>query len=267
MVFRSQATPVTPMLNAPQILPALPNAAGGAGGAQNLAGQAARLALTFSRVSSVTGAATAGLGAMAGGLVAVAGPLAAFAIAVGLAGAAVTLLIRRVNRQAQELAPFSGALAAAQARSSVAQLQQQVRSARFLGGDLARFTEAQTRISVAATKILDVIEKVFLQVFNPLLETVTMGTQLLAAFAESVYDFFAKIAALFPDLGIGQLWADIREGVNELVAQGAADAKGDFFNMFIEMPDLLMTDRKAERRRSAPGMDIAAPGFGPLALP
>ncbi len=255
------------MLNGPQVMGPAGQVVGGAMGDPSVARAAARLALTFSRVSTAGGAAQAGLHAVTAGTVAFLGPLAAVAIGLGLLGASVTMLVRRINRQAQELAAFSGPLAAAQARSAVANLQQQVRSARFLGGDLARFTETQTRMGVALTKILDVVEKAFLQVLNPLLEGFTVTAEIVAAAFQLFSDFVQKIYDLFPDLGVGDLWAQIRDGVHELVAQGEADSKGDFFNMFTEMPDLTLWDRKAERRRSAPGMDITAPGFGNLALP
>lgn len=240
MVFRSPAQTVTPLLNRPQILPALPNgapaAAGGGGAVGNVAGQAARLAISFSRVSSATGAVTSGIAATGSGLAAVAPVLAGFAVTLGLAVAATTLFVRRIQRQAQELAPFSGNLAASQARTNALTLQQQIRSAQLLGPDLAKFNDAQTKLGLATTRILDAIESAFLPALIPVVEGI----------------------------------ASMADGISWLVGNDkkTADDSGNFLNIFLKMEDLSIDDTDAHKQRGGnSGFEQKAPGFGPLLLP
>src|SRR6185369_3492024 len=113
---------------------------------------------------------TGALGGLTAATIGLTGPLIALAVVTGATVLSMRALYERARRQAQELSPYNAALAAAQARSQVAELRQQIRSAQFLGRDLARLTDAQTRMSVATTRLLDTAEKIFLSGALPAVE-------------------------------------------------------------------------------------------------
>lgn len=99
-------------------------------------------------------------------------PLTAAAIAAGAVAVAMRSLYNRANEQAARLGAYSGELASAQARSQVASIRQDIRSSQYLGRDLARLVDVQTRTGVVTSRILDVIEKRLLESILPWMESI-----------------------------------------------------------------------------------------------
>lgn len=121
-------------------------------------------------LAAVNGAAPGAEAGAAAGLAL--GPLIALGLAAGGAVIAIGALATRTQRLAQDLSAYSGVLAAANARAGAAQIQQDVKSARYLGADLARLVDAEKKIGIAVQRILDVLTKAGLETALPAIEAI-----------------------------------------------------------------------------------------------
>ena len=140
-------------------------------------------------------ATAAGGGAMAAGAV-VAGAAAAVVVALGTSVVATKALIGRANELSKRLEGYSGQLAASQARAEIARLQQNVASARKLGGDLARYNDAKSRGEIALEKIYDSFTKAGLEAITPLLETAIKWLEAIAKHSDKIAEGAAEGASL-----------------------------------------------------------------------
>lgn len=229
------------------------------------AGAAARAAAPA--IAGATGGAAAGaaggvaaLGATAGAAVL---PLAAIVVVAGAAALSLKALHRRATEQSKALAAYDATLAAAQARAQVANIHQDIRSARFLGNDLAEFTKAQSDLKIAWIQRVDKFEKVFLPVATKALEILTVGLDGLNKI-DDVIKVLVEIST-----GTTAIW-NANERLVELERKRGdkeenTQAASAFFRLFESFDDLDIDDD--EGQLGAPGgprEPIRAPGFGDL---
>jgi hypothetical protein len=99
----------------------------------------------------------------------------AFKTLTGTAGE----LVRGLDATAKRLSRFEPRLAEAQAMANVAQIMGDLRRAQFLGGELAEFTAARSRLSQVGQDTLAVVLK-------PIIPKLTLVLQLLADFLTAV---------------------------------------------------------------------------------
>lgn len=257
-------------------LPAVPGGRAGlpvpaGAGVPAVAGQAGVPAIAFlqtTRLGQAAASAAPALGAVAGSALALAPVIGALVIAIGAAILAIRAIINRARRQSEELSAFDAGLARAQARAQVAVLQQQIRSARTGGAELARFTEATTRMQIAMTRILDVLQRDVLRILNPILEFIASGMETVA----DIYEELTAIRDGIIEWATGNRgWTELLDVIAENLAKidkNTSPAAGDFFNLFLGLADLDLNDfQHFQKPRTAGGAPIAAAGFGPLPMP
>lgn len=199
-----------------------------------------RVSLTGITTNAI--AARSSLAAVAGTATAVTIPLGALVIAAGAAAVALRALYNRANEQATRLAQYSAELAAAQARSEIASTRQDIRSAQYLGRDLARLVAIQSRAGVATDRILDVFEKALLQRLLPILETIVKLLEMLdpdkTVSATGVVFEGALTAALVPMLG--PLAPLATAAINYFRSEEKKEvvASADYMRLFEQLADL-----------------------------
>lgn len=189
------------------------------------------------------GTAAGGAAAAGGGLVAaLGGPIT---IAVGAAVIAVvglTIIAKKINERlsdlTNQLAPFSGVIAAAQARHEVASILQNIQTARRLEGRMARFIEGQSKISLALERIQRSFDGPLLDAVLPMLDRLATVTELLSRMIENQMRFNEAIGLFKPPLAtlveIGNKLLGIESG--EDVRSILAGA--NYIQEFRELPDL-----------------------------
>ncbi|MGE3410124.1 MAG: hypothetical protein AB7I37_25295 [Pirellulales bacterium] len=198
-------------------------------------------------------------------------PLTALVVATGAAVVAMRLLWRRSTENAKALAAYDATLAAAQARAQVARLQQNIQSARFLGPELSRLTATQTRLSLAGTRIVDILEKRFLQEVLPLLEGIASVAEQFEKFMESeaggiTSQLISIISRLSPG---GAIWEGLK-GVSKATQKDSDKrdlARGDFYAIFQDLPDLELDAKDADNQAGIERTPFTADAFGPVGVP
>lgn len=179
----------------------------------------------------------------------VAGAAAAVVVALGASVVATKALVGRANELAKRLEGFSGQLAASQARAEVARLQQQIASARKLGPDLARYTDARSRGEIALEKIYDSFTKAGLEAITPLLETAVKWLEAIAKHSDKFVDGVSS-AAKFASRAVivGGLLLDIKDILDSYQKQEQKKtddekrAAGSFEVLMTHIPDLNIND-------------------------
>lgn len=219
-------------------------------------------------VGRAAATAAPALTSLAGAAAALLNPITLLVVAVGAAVVAVVGLTRRANRQAQELSAFSAEIARANARAQVAAIRQQVRSAGTGGAEIARLVETQSRMSVAMTRILDLLQRDVLRILNPVLEWIARGVEIAADLLEymvAIRDSLLEILAQ-PWKALDLL--DVIAGNLAKIKTNTTKEAGDFLTMFLQEADLTLDDLDfLQRSRDRGGMPVAAGGFGPVPLP
>lgn len=210
-------------------------------------------AATAAKAAAGTGAKAAGGAAAGSGAGAGAATLASVGAAVlpiaAAAGAATAALMaaaaagrafgESLKKRAEELRPFSAALADAQARMTVRRINEETAAGRQLGRRLARFEESSAQVGMAIQRIGDGIKGVLLSAFNE--EATLLGTiaDKLTENRETTERLSSKVLELIPLIGPllrqfnGSLWNTVLKKLNEwLGGQEAGKFEGDILSIF-----------------------------------
>lgn len=223
-----------------------PSAAASATAAEAPAsGAAAATAESAAAGSELSGAAA---GAAAGAALGPAGLIAGVAIvaAVGTATRAISGLAkaaqnadRALQDTAQRLAPFSGALSAAQANASVRQLMNDIQRAQRMGPELARFTDERSQLDINATAIGDAVKGAIMEDLIPAIKLLNNFLEPLAKNPEELKQNIHMLTRIvFPVLN---LWDLAKKWFNlEQDAKLSADLpwSADVFGIFGNMGDV-----------------------------
>lgn len=176
--------PVTP--HAPTPAPAQPGAAANAWNMAKTAGayaqQAGGQAMAGQGVGAIS-TVVSGLGRVA----AAAGPVGiALAALAGAAVAAGAAVYAYADKQADQLAGYSGVLSAAQANAEVSQVLNDIRRAEIMGNDLAEFVNAKSELSQNWQDLM-------MTMLKPFIPLVTEVMQELSAFIKAFPEFGQKV--------------------------------------------------------------------------
>lgn len=248
-------------------LPRLPSP-GGALSTEVLEPELEGTRVTLLGVQSAAAETESGLAAAGATAGAAAVPLAALVIGAGLAVRGLQLLYNRATEQAKSLANYDATLAAAQARSQIAAIKQDLESASYLGNELARLTDAQTKVAVNTQRILDVLEKTVLTALLPLIESVAGGVETIAN-NPLLQQALANLLLLIPvlrELKIAIDLLNLFRGSEEKEADRKA-LDSNFFAIFEKLKDLGIDDPAGrEPAAGTPRNNVEATGFGNLPM-
>jgi hypothetical protein len=188
-----------------------------------------------------TGAAKLDVGALADGFEGLVKNIPIFGDAIAEASGALRKFFDALDETSKKLAPYSGELAVAQAQTELAQIQGDMRRAQLLGGDLAHFTEARSRLSQTG-------QDVMADLLRPLLPLATSAVEMLTSILETLS---AVIKGLEQFFGGGQVWAAINEQLRA-IERNTQPANENQFQDWGQLISATLSDDV--RRRTAAGL-------------
>ncbi len=136
--------------------------------------------------------------AAGGAMAAIPGVGIALAAALAAAGAASYAFTEAVNyfvRRGQELAQYSGPLSEAQARSEVRDILADIREAQALGPEIARLTDAQSKLETDFREITLPIKQFLVETLSGILTDVQETLNYYKPLVEQAVDLLIVIAA------------------------------------------------------------------------
>lgn len=197
-------------------------------------------------VAAAGGQAAVGGGAAAGGLSAGAmvavGAFAVVAAGAIALGGAFVMANKKAKEFTEQLAGYSGVIAASKAQADIRKLRQDIENARTVGSAVATRNNSESRAEAAASKAGATIERRLLEMSQPLYDLkvwiVEKGADLVQSIDEGI-TYLGKLAEELPFIG-----EEIKKAHEEdkAAAEKNAALVGSLDVLFQDIPDLDIND-------------------------
>lgn len=213
----------------------------------------ARLAGGLGNVAGMGGAASRALAALGPAGLAI----GAVGLAFGILVKTVSMLNNKFKEMTRELAPYSGAISMAQIKNEIAQTMQDLRRAKTMGPQLAKFETEGGRIDRAIQRGTDKILEPILEVFTPIMEGIADGVEALAEHGDEIKIATKALLAIAAPGAVAM--AEIQKLTKEANKQRELAQLDDVRKRFHALKNI--EDQVLEGKRLDP-LDLELPNMG-----